>query len=71
MAKTHYKIHGNDRREQGQSEHEYSHQTACGYVRDSVTTNGDEVDCKWCISSIHMAHYHAINKTFSGSQGCY
>jgi hypothetical protein len=71
MAKTHYKISGNDHRSQGQSEFEYSHQTACGYVRESVTTNGDYVDCKWCLNSIHMINYHAINKTFSDSQGCY
>ena len=55
MAKMHYKISGNDCRKQGQSEHEYTHQSACGYVRDNVTTNGDEVDCHWCLQSIHSA----------------
>ena len=63
MAKMHYKISGNDCRKQGQSEHEYTHQSACGYVRDNVTTNGDEVDCHWCLQSIHMVSYHAANKT--------
>lgn len=71
MAKMHYQTFGNDRRNQGQTEFERSHQTACGYVRDNVTTNGDDVDCKMCLSSIHMVHYHAINKTFADSQGCY
>lgn len=71
MSKTHLKVSGVDCREQGQTEYEYEHQAACGYVRDEVTSNGDNVDCKWCLNSIHMVHYHAINKTFADSQGCY
>jgi len=71
MKKTHYKIRGVDARNAGQTDFEHTHQTACGYVRDSVTTNGDNVDCKLCLKSIHMIHYHAINKTFTDSQGCY
>ena len=71
MQKTHLRVVGDDCRNQGQTEHEYTHQTACGYVRESVTTNGDAVDCKLCLQSTHMAHYHAINGSFSDSQGCY
>ena len=63
--KTHYKVTGVDDRQQGQN------QTACGYVRDNVSSNGDEVDCKLCLNSIHMVHYHAINGTITDSQGCY
>jgi hypothetical protein len=63
MAKMHYKITGADYRKNGQTEFEYTHQAACGYVRDNVTTNGDDVDCELCIRSIHMVQYHAINKT--------
>lgn len=71
MNKTHYKVEGVDARNQGQTVFEYNHQTACGYVRENVTTNGDNVDCKWCLNSIHMVHYHAINGTLSDAQGCY
>jgi len=69
--KTHLKVSGIDCRKQGQTEHEYTHQTACGYVRDKITRDGDKVDCKFCLNSIHMVHYHAINKTMTDSQGCY
>ena len=68
--KTHFKIEV-DCRDLGQSEYEYSHQTACGYVREQVSENGDKVNCKLCLNSIHMVHYHAVNKTLSDSQGCY
>ena len=71
MEKTHLKITGIDAREQGQTEREFTHQTACGYVRDSVTRDGDGVDCKLCLNSIHMVHYHDINSTLTDSQGCY
>lgn len=71
MSKTHYKVHGVDARNLGQTEFEYTHQTACGYVRDNVTTNGDHVDCKLCLRSEDMKHYHQTNGTFSDSQGCY
>lgn len=69
--KTHYKVTGVDCRDGGQTEFEYSHQTACGYVRDNVTTNGDYVDCELCLKSEAMKHYHQINNTFTDSQGCY
>ena len=71
MAKTHYKIIGTDARNQGQTEFEYQNQTACGYVRDSVTDNPDQVDCELCWRSKHMEHTKAINSSFSDSQGCY
>lgn len=44
MPKTHFKILGVDRRSQGQTEHEFNHQTACGYVRGRITRNKHEVD---------------------------
>ena len=71
MAKTHFKVAGIDCRSLGQTQYEYSHQTACGYVRDNVTRDGDGVDCKVCLKSHPMAHYHAINRTGTDSQGCY
>ena len=69
--KTHLKIAGVDARAHGQTEFEYTHQTACGYVRDNVTTDGDKVDCKLCLRSEEMKHYHQINGSFTDSQGCY
>lgn len=46
------------------------HHTACGYIRENVTKNGDNVDCKICLKSEHMKHYHQINATGTDSQGC-
>ena len=71
MAKIHLKTSGVDARGSGQTEFEYTHQTACGYVRDNVTTNMDAVDCKHCLCSKNMQHYHQLNRTFTDSQGCY
>lgn len=71
MTKTHYKITGIDASSQGQTYFEYTHQTACGYVRDNVTNNGDEVDCKLCLKSKYMEHYHQVNSSFADSSGCY
>jgi len=71
MSKKHLKILGIDARDQGQTDFEYEHQAACGYVRENITRDGDEVECKLCLNSIHMINYHAINKTFTDSQGCY
>ncbi len=45
--------------------------TACGYVRDSVTRNMDDVDCKHCLRSKEMQHYHQLNRSLTDSQGCY
>ena len=55
MPKTHFKITGVDCRNQGQSEYEYGHQTACGYVRDLVTKNKRKVDCKLCLREIEKS----------------
>jgi len=71
MAKTHLKITGADCRDRGQTEYEYTHQAACGYVRDEVTENGDYVDCCYCLRSNEMKHYHQINSALTDSQGCY
>lgn len=70
MAKTHFKVDGVDCRDIGQTEFEYTHQTACGYVRENVSRNGDDVDYKLCLKSEDMEHYHKINGTLSDSQGC-
>lgn len=49
MGKTHkYKSHG-DYRNSGQSQHDYDHSTACGYVRDAVTRDDSKVTCKACL----------------------
>jgi len=71
MSKTHLKIEGVDARSLGQSDFNHSHQSACGYVRDNVTTNEDQVDCFYCLRSEEMKHYHKINGTLTDSQGCY
>lgn len=49
-----YKNHG-DFRSQGQTDFEYSHSTACGYVRDHVTRNNDEVTCKICLREMNKS----------------
>lgn len=46
--KTHYKHMGIDYRDLGQTDHEYNNSTKCGFVRNEVTYNIDEVDCKLC-----------------------
>ncbi|MCC3804049.1 hypothetical protein IB292_03250 [Vibrio parahaemolyticus] len=71
MAKTHLKVTGVDARNSGQTQFEYTHQTACGYVRDNVTRNMDHVDCFYCLRSKEMQHYHQINKSLTDSQCCY
>ncbi|EJO2025774.1 hypothetical protein NRC85_003954 [Vibrio parahaemolyticus] len=71
MAKTHLKVTGVDASNNGQTQFEYTHQTACGYVRDNVTRNMDHVDCFYCLRSKEMQHYHQINKSLTDSQGCY
>ena len=70
MPQTHYKVLGIDARNQGQSQYEFDHQAACGYVRDEVTKNGDAVTCKLCLRSEHMKQYHRINGTLTDSSGC-
>lgn len=51
MSKTHLKVTGADHRNSGQTQFEYDHQTACGYVRDNITRNSKQVDCKLCIKA--------------------
>ena len=51
MSKTHYRVVGIDCRNQGQSEYEFNHQTACGYVRDDVSIDPGKVTCKLCLRS--------------------
>ena len=70
MSKTHFKIVGVDYRDHGQSEFDHSHQSACGYARDKVSTNGDYVDCFYCLRSEAMKHYHRINQAGTDSSGC-
>ena len=48
MSKTHLRVSGVDKRNQGQTEFEFTHQSACGYVRDKITVNHWEVDCFYC-----------------------
>lgn len=71
MTKTHLKITGVGCRDQGRTDFEYSHQTACGYVRDDVSDNGADVNCNYCLNSVQMVDYHAINKTLTDLQGSY
>jgi hypothetical protein len=47
-AKVHLKIPGVDARNQGQTQFEYEHQAACGYVRDLVSANESQVTCFFC-----------------------
>lgn len=47
--KTHRLKLGPNYRPQGQTDYEYLHSTACGYVRDKVTLDNKEVDCKLCL----------------------
>lgn len=51
MTKTHFKYIAADARDRGQTDHEYHHQTACGYVRDDVTNSPRDVDCTHCLAS--------------------
>ena len=47
-GKIHLRVLGVDCRNQGQTEHEFTHQAACGYVRDNVTTSWPDVNCSYC-----------------------
>lgn len=47
--KVHKFVLGPDYRQHGQTEHEFYHTAACGYVRDNVTTNNDDVTCLHCL----------------------
>ena len=48
----HLQVTGVDCRNQGQSEYEYRHQTACGYVRHKVTFIISDVTCKICLREL-------------------
>jgi len=48
MKKIHLKMLDVDARDSAQSEFEYTHQTACGYVRDNVTRDVGKVTCFFC-----------------------
>ena len=52
MSKIHLKIKGVDCRGMGQTEFEYSHQSACGYVRKEVRVMENEVTCFYCLNLI-------------------
>ncbi|AIW22330.1 hypothetical protein F0267_01430 [Vibrio coralliilyticus] len=67
MAKTHLKVSGVDARNSGQTQFEFTHQTACGYVRDNVTRNMDHVNCFYCLRSKEMQNYLQIKKSFKDS----
>jgi len=54
MSKTHLKVSGVDCRNQGQTEYEYSHQTACGYIRQNVTRVTADVTCFYCLRTDEM-----------------
>jgi hypothetical protein len=53
MSKATHKFqsHG-DHRGAGQTQHEYTHSTACGYVRDHVTSDTAKVTCKHCLRAL-------------------
>lgn len=52
QKKTHlYRSHG-DYRSAGQTQYEYTHSTACGYVRGSVSNYLPLVTCKHCLRTI-------------------
>lgn len=48
MAKVHLRVLGVDKRNEGQTDFEHQHQSACGYVRNNVTTKYFEVTCLYC-----------------------
>lgn len=49
--KTHLRVRGVDCRDIGQTQFEYEHQTACGYVRDKITDDPNKVTCQECLKS--------------------
>jgi len=69
VKKTHMKIKGVDARNQGQTEFEYTHQAACGYVRDNVTSNKLNVDCKLCLREIENSEGIDDLSNYGGGHG--
>lgn len=59
--KTHLQVYGPDCRDQGQTEKEYRHQAACGYVRDAVTRQPELVDCFYCKRTTEFKEMEACN----------
>jgi hypothetical protein len=55
MRKMHLKVSGVDCRDQGQTQYEFDHQAACGYVRENVTRHAVLVDCKLCLREMMKA----------------
>ena len=43
-----YKKHGEEKH-YAQTAHEWTHSTACGYVRARVTNDDEKVTCKLCL----------------------
>lgn len=66
MSKIHLRVSGV--RSQGQTEFEYGHQAACGYVRDNVTSHAVFVDCKLCLNAIKRQA--PAQHSACGTKGC-
>lgn len=49
-----YRSHG-DHRSAGQSQYDFTHSTACGYVREQVTREESNVTCKLCLRELARA----------------
>ena len=49
MVAIHKRVIGHDHRGFGQTDYEFKHTTACGYVREKVTLDDKEVTCKLCL----------------------
>ena len=46
----HLQVPGVDYRKHGQTNYEFEHQAACGYVRKYVTRDKKIVECKYCLN---------------------
>jgi len=67
-----YQSHG-DHRSAGQTHHEYSHSTACGYVREAVTTDDSKVTCNLCrrkMAKPHNAGFAGLTRRHETSTRC-
>ena len=58
--KMHFKVVGPDCRNQGQTDYEFNHTAACGYVRKAITESTDRVDCFYCLKQ--MERDRVLNK---------
>ena len=52
MSRIHLKVKGVDCRIACQTQYEYKHQAACGYVRKEVRVMENEVTCFYCLKLI-------------------